>query len=604
LIINFIIFIIADLNKNQRLNLSLNTHIEKLQTHFQVLLHEQGTTADMVYDSVTKNKNVLKILQKATLTRDVKKRTILRKNLDKELRPMYNRIHKKGVLQFQFVFFDNTTFYRLHKPTKYDDDLSIVRKDYAYVNETKKIIRGFMQGRTSHSFRNVYPIFDEKKNYLGAMEVSFSSEYLQNNFTQIAHIHTHFLVNKDIFTAKTWSRDDLIVQYNQSRENEHYMISIFQKYADDKYHQENEKKLQGLENKIEKNMLNNKPFGLITLKKDEVVSFIPIQNRLTNEILAWIVSYEKDDFIKGTIKNNNTIRIVLFFILLVLFYFIYKTLWEKESLEDTVALKTMELKDLNENLEQRIIFEVEKSKDMESKLFQSDKLVSMGEMIGNIAHQWRQPLSAISTGATGMKMKKEYNILTDEDLLNTCDNINKHAQYLSQTIDDFRNYIKGDRDKKVFTLKSDIDSFLHLIEGSLKKEEIEIIITADREVSIDGYPNELVQCFINLYNNSKDAFKEHGINKKYIFISSKLNKDNVEIYFKDNACGIDDKIITKVFDPYFTTRHKAQGTGLGLHMSYTLIVEGMLGSFEVHNRTFDYKDEIYTGAEFIITLPR
>jgi len=438
------------------------------------------------------------------------------------------------------------------------------------------------------------------------MEIAFSSEYLQDNFTDIANIHTHFLVAKNIFSTKTWERDDFVVEYLQSIENAEYMVSMPKSHTKKEYIYLVKQKTKGIEEKIQANINKGEPFALYNIEQDEtnVISFLPIYNNLTDQLKAWIVSYEKDDFINITIRNNNYIRSILFFVLAVMFYFIYKTLFRKQELEDAVALKTAELNELNENLEQKIIFEVEKSKEMESKLFHSDKMVSMGEMIGNIAHQWRQPLSAISTSATGMKMKKEYGMLSDEDFCKGCDNINKHAQYLSQTIDDFRNYIKGDREKKIFTLKSDIESFLHLIEGSLIKETIKIIVDVDKEINIDGYPNELVQCFINLYNNAKDAFNESKSENKMILISCKTTQDNITIYFKDNAGGIPEKVISKVFEPYFTTKHKSQGTGLGLHMTYTLIVEGMQGNIEVHNRTFDYDKNIYTGAEFSITLPR
>jgi signal transduction histidine kinase len=550
---------------------------------------------------------VINILKKSLNTKDVNEQNKLRMQLHSILENKYKGLLKRGILQYHFVLPNNKSFLRFHKTSKYGDDLSDVRHDFVFVNKTKRNFRGFVEGKTSHSFRNIYPIFDENKKHLGAVEISFSSEYLQDNFAAIANIHTHFLVNKNIFNSKAWKRDDLVVKYMESVEDENYMISMPKTHTQNEYIDLVTQKLKGIEEKVKQNIIIGKPFALYSMNQHEyvdVISFLPITNPLENEVLAWIVSYEKNDFINFTINNNNYIRSILFFILAVLFYFVYKTLFKKQELEDAVELKTAELKELNENLEQKVIIEVEKSKNMEAKLFHSDKMASMGEMIGNIAHQWRQPLSAISTGATGMKVKKEYGMLTDEDFCKSCDNINKHAQYLSQTIDDFRNYIKGDRNKTIFTLKSDIDSFLHLIEGSLKKETIDIVVDVNKDITIDGYPNELVQCFINLYNNAKDAFKEKQTENKSIFISSFQNEEITTIYFKDNAGGIPKEVIAKVFEPYFSTKHKSQGTGLGLHMTYTLIVDGMKGIIEVHNRTFDYNDNVYTGAEFSITLPR
>jgi PAS domain S-box-containing protein len=241
-------------------------------------------------------------------------------------------------------------------------------------------------------------------------------------------------------------------------------------------------------------------------------------------------------------------------------------------------------------------------KEKDRLIAEQTKLASMGEMIGNIAHQWRQPLSVISTGATGLKIGKEYNTLTDEFFIQTCDAINDNAQYLSKTIDDFRNFIKGDRKVVEFKLTDDIESFLHLIEGTIKSNDIEIIKNIDEDITINGYPNELVQCFINIFNNSKDAFKDKK-DDRLIFISTELKEDKVNIIFKDNAGGIPEDILPKIFEPYFTTKHQSQGTGLGLHMTYNLIVEGMNGTIEANNVNYEYNGKEYFGAEFKIILP-
>ncbi len=230
-------------------------------------------------------------------------------------------------------------------------------------------------------------------------------------------------------------------------------------------------------------------------------------------------------------------------------------------------------------------------------------MASMGEMIGNIAHQWRQPLSIISTGSTGMKVQKEFGTLTDEQFTETCDIINDNAQYLSKTIDDFRNFIKGDRIKDIFSLKKCIDGFLHLVNGSIKNHNINIILDLQEDIKIDGYENELMQCLINIYNNAKDALIENKIEDKFIFITTTTNEDKAIIKIKDNAGGITDEIIDKIFDPYFTTKHKSQGTGLGLHMTYNLIVDGMGGTIEATNQTYTYKNKEYTFAVFNIEIP-
>ena len=246
------------------------------------------------------------------------------------------------------------------------------------------------------------------------------------------------------------------------------------------------------------------------------------------------------------------------------------------------------------------IKEFEKQKE---RLKESEKMASMGEMIGNIAHQWRQPLSMISTVSTGMIMKKEFGDLDDKELLKNCNTINENAQYLSKTIDDFKNFIKGDRTKKIYNIKNNINSFLHLVEGTINTNNINMVLELEEDIEINGYENELMQCFINIFNNSKDALVSNDIQPKLIFISTVSDKENVIIKIKDNAKGIPIEIMPKIFDPYFTTKHKSQGTGLGLNMTYNLITEGMNGKIIAQNERYVYKDIEYTGALFTITLP-
>ncbi len=242
--------------------------------------------------------------------------------------------------------------------------------------------------------------------------------------------------------------------------------------------------------------------------------------------------------------------------------------------------------------------------EQQKMLLNQSKLASMGEMIANISHQWRQPLSVISTGATGMKIQKEYDMLTDDFFYNTCESINENAQYLSQTIEDFTNYIKGDAKPIRFDLKNDTDSFIKLVDSTIKKHHLTVVLSLKEHVKIKGYPTELVQCFINIFNNAKDALIENmPEEERFIFISQEVVDSKVFITFKDNAGGIPKEILPKIFEPYFTTKHQSQGTGLGLHMSYNLIVKSMQGEIKVQNVNYHFHNKNYTGALFTIIIP-
>jgi two-component system, NarL family, sensor histidine kinase EvgS len=257
----------------------------------------------------------------------------------------------------------------------------------------------------------------------------------------------------------------------------------------------------------------------------------------------------------------------------------------------------------NKNLRLVSIVDISILKQQEEQLLQQSKLVSMGEMIGNIAHQWRQPLSVISTSATGMKIQKEYGILEDKFFFEACDAIDNNVQYLSQTIDDFRDFIKGDRKEKMINILNLTQSFIHLVEASAKINEIEIVQEIKEDVTIKSYENELKQCFMNIYNNAKDVLQEQKLERKLFIIKVVKNKDRVLFTFTDNGGGIAKEAFANIFDPYFTTKHKSQGTGLGLSMTYNLITSGMGGSIKAQNVNFRYENKSYFGARFSIRLP-
>jgi len=277
----------------------------------------------------------------------------------------------------------------------------------------------------------------------------------------------------------------------------------------------------------------------------------------------------------------------------------------KDKNEKWVTGYTVTQKDKKGNITHFIgyITDITKHKQQQEVLFNQTKMASMGEMIGNIAHQWRQPLSVISTGATGLLIQKQYNNLSDEKFMEICEIIEKNAQYLSQTIDDFRNFIKGDNTPKIFSLKKDTHSFLKIIEPTIKSNNLNILLNICEDTKIKGFPNELIQCFMNIFNNSKDVLIELDEEDRHIFISQYKKENKVIIEFQDSGGGIDETIISKIFEPYFTTKHPSKGTGLGLNMTYNLIVNSMGGEIKAKNIEYQYKNKNYKGALFTISIP-
>ncbi|MDN5097625.1 cache domain-containing protein [Aliarcobacter butzleri] len=245
----------------------------------------------------------------------------------------------------------------------------------------------------------------------------------------------------------------------------------------------------------------------------------------------------------------------------------------------------------------------EYKKELDNKqaiLYQQSKMAAMGEMIGNIAHQWRQPLSIITTATSGMVLQKQMGVLTDEFFFEASNRINTSSQYLSQTIDDFRNFFIPNKEKSKVNLIEIFKKTLDLISAQFSSKDIEIIKNIEG-VEFESYENELIQALINILNNSRDELiKKDG--ERFIFVDA-FEKDNfINIIIKDNAGGVIKENLDKIFEPYFTTKYKSQGTGIGLYMTEEIITKHLNGTICVENVEFTYNEKEYVGAEFTIRI--
>jgi len=241
-------------------------------------------------------------------------------------------------------------------------------------------------------------------------------------------------------------------------------------------------------------------------------------------------------------------------------------------------------------------------KEKEQILFQQSKMAAMGEMLENIAHQWRQPLSVISTAASGIQMQKEFNILDEKVMDESLQLIVTTTEHLSSTIDDFRNFFKQDKEEVEFLLAHAIEKSLNIVISKFRNRSI-VIEKELTGITILGFENELVQVIMNILNNSKDVLEKKDIDDRVILIKTFIENQKAYLTIQDSGGGIPEDIIDKVFEPYFTTKHQAQGTGIGLYMSAEIISKHMNGTVSVENKIFQYKEKKYKGACFIITFP-
>ena len=232
-------------------------------------------------------------------------------------------------------------------------------------------------------------------------------------------------------------------------------------------------------------------------------------------------------------------------------------------------------------------------KENEKILYQQSKMAAMGEMIGNIAHQWRQPLSVISVSASGIKLYQEEGLYSKEDSKDFIEAILNSTKYLSDTIDDFRNFYKEDLEKINFEVKKSIDKTINLLKTEFIKEDIAVIYLGEPNIFIHGIENQFLQVTMNILNNAKDALIEKEIKNRHIFIDVYEENAKTYIEIQDNAGGVNEDIIEHVFEPYFTTKHKSLGTGIGLYMSEEIVTKQLNGKLSVYNKSINYKNVNY-----------
>jgi len=240
-----------------------------------------------------------------------------------------------------------------------------------------------------------------------------------------------------------------------------------------------------------------------------------------------------------------------------------------------------------------IYYHLKQRKQQRLLLEKQTKLASMGSMIGNIAHQWRQPLSRINSNITVMKSLLHTDSVDREFLEKKLNNIEDNTQYMSETIEDFMNYFHPDKEKTHFLLRQCIDKALNLT--GISDKDIEVSIIADKEIELYTYKKELTQVILIILNNTIDNFKIKSISAPKIKINFQKVSKKVTLSIHDNGGGIKEKELDRIFEPYYTTKFEHEGTGLGLYMAKMLIENSMNGELRVKNTN--------NGAFFEIELP-
>lgn len=252
------------------------------------------------------------------------------------------------------------------------------------------------------------------------------------------------------------------------------------------------------------------------------------------------------------------------------------------------------LEKLNKELEHRVEEKIKELRKKDAIILNQSKLAAMGEMINMIAHQWRQPLNAISVSAINMQIEANMGLSNPQSIEENAKMIQQQAQLMSRVIDDFMDYARPEKKKERFDIKEMVEEVLKMIEPQLKNHNISIVLDLAQDLYIESYKKDLEHVLLNLLSNARDALDECGKEPKKIIIKAYKEKDRIKIEVKDNGCGIPKHIQERIFEPYFTTKEQGKGTGLGLYMSRKIVREKLKG--DLFFESFD------TGTTFIIEL--
>ncbi|PAF41497.1 hypothetical protein BKH45_06945 [Helicobacter sp. 11S03491-1] len=335
-------------------------------------------------------------------------------------------------------------------------------------------------------------------------------------------------------------------------------------------------------------------------------------NQLISNIIALHIKIAMLKQSSTTIMYKITLVMLMFFMFIVIFTTLFLSNLVlnyiknvNQELQKAIEQKTRELKEINLNLQKTIEYEIEQSRKKDQVMYQQARLASMGEMIQNIAHQWRQPLNSLILLIQSFKVKFNSNKLDKHFIdMQTEDGL-RIAKNMSATIENFRNFFRLNRIKSEFSLAIAIQDSVKIMNPLLKQNNIVIFINIQEEISFYGHENAFTQIILNIIKNAYDAILARNINNGECEIKLEVKNGNVYIYLKDNAGGVQLENINKIFEPYFTTKHKSVGTGIGLYMTKQIIERQMYGTISVSNANWisKFSGENYYGAIFLIELP-
>ena len=296
-----------------------------------------------------------------------------------------------------------------------------------------------------------------------------------------------------------------------------------------------------------------------------------------------MIFVEKDKSLKQMNDNNNKMVItILIFATMISIVFSFLLSKPLKNMYEVVVSQSDKLHELATNLDRKVAIETMKNAKKDRLLQHQSKLAELGDMIGNIAHQWRHPLTRLSLTLQNLKAFKNKGKMSEKMLDDALENSIYQIEFMSNTIDNFKDFYKKDLKKSEFEIQESIDNVLKIIGSVLEHNNVQLEINNQDLLEIYGNKNEFSQVLMNLIINARDAFESNNISYPVIKVDVTSFKGKVRIDIEDNAGGIPNDIIDNIFDPYFTTKDE-KGTGIGLYLSKAIIEDKMNGSIDVFN---------------------
>lgn len=546
-------FIITTNDKNSRIELLLNQQVNNLAHNYKVAIDRYSIISDIINHEVFNSKAVLELFYKAKHAKNEDERTTLRAMLYDEVSPHYGHLKDVGVNFLLFAFEDNKAFLRVHNPELFGDDLSNIRYSLVYANKNKKQVSGFEQGKIDHGFRNIFPLFYNNE-FLGSVDISFSSQSMQESMVKLHDTDTHFIVKKDVFNSAQY-KDKSAQKYIQSVEHDDFLFSKATNGNGTSISPQKIKINSELKEEIAKNIKHSSSFALYHHYEDDayIISFLPIRDIQKQIPTAYLVSYVESPYLEGMLHEYVWINLIFSTALLLLCTATYFNIKQRMGLKETVKDRTKEL-------------EREKNRAQNATKAKS-------QFLANMSHEIRTPIN----GVIGMSYLLLQTTLSDKQR-KYLEKIDDSAKSLLNIINDVLDFSKIEAgkftiEKIEFDLHENIQKVVNHLELLAHEKNININIEYGDDVGkyFLGDSLRISQVLTNLLGNAIKFTHDGSIN---IYVTKQEN-EKFRFEVKDSGIGLSEKEQRKLFISFSqadnSTTRKYGGTGLGLAISKQLV---------------------------------